>query len=215
VIRIFVGYDPREAIGYPVFCSSVMARTDEAVSFTPVRGEKTPESSTSFNYGRFDVAEQCGYRGWAIWAECDMLARADIAELWAMRRIDYDVMVVKHDYRTRHPVKFLGQKNEDYPRKNWSSLMLINCAGAAWQRMRHHKGWTGPELHRLAFLNDARIGALAPEWNHLVGEYAPNPQARIAHFTIGLPCWQPYDAWEFGGEWAEELAATVSFAEGS
>jgi hypothetical protein len=36
MIRIFAGYDPREAIGYHVFCQSLIERTSEPVAITPL-----------------------------------------------------------------------------------------------------------------------------------------------------------------------------------
>lgn len=210
MIPIFVGYDRREAVAYSVFCHSVLARTEAAVSFAPVTGEKRPESSTAFNYGRFLIPHLMNYRGWAIWADGDMLCRADIAELWDMKDIRCDVMVAKHDYRTKHPVKFLGQKNEDYPRKNWSSLMLINCAGAAWKRLQETE-WSGPEKHRFKFLDDARIGELPLEWNWLVGEYPHTEAAKLAHFTIGTPCWQQYATCDYADEWFKDKHAMLDY----
>lgn len=214
MIPIFVGYDEREAVGFPVFCHSVLARTAERVSFEPVRGIKRPESSTSFEPGRWSVPGRCGFRGIAVWAECDMLCLANIAELVALLDSNCDVMVVKHDYRTRFPVKFLGQKNEDYPRKNWSSLMVFNCNAAVWRRIEDVQPKLS-DLHRFPesitvgtrkvdLFDQDRIGALPMAWNHLVGEYMPNPAAKLAHFTIGLPIWPEYADCEHAAAWRAE-----------
>src|SRR5678809_759768 len=120
-IPLFCGYDPREAIGYSVFCHSVLRRTRAQVSFTPLCGEQVHGASNRFNKIRFEIAERLGFKGWGLWADGDMLCRWDIEELWSQRDNHCDLMVVKHDYTTKHPTKFLGQPNEDYPRKNWSS----------------------------------------------------------------------------------------------
>ena len=69
-----------------------------------------------------------GYEGWSLFVDCDMLARADIAELWALRDDRFAVMCVKHDYVPKTDSKFLGQVQTKYPKKNWSSLMLFNNA---------------------------------------------------------------------------------------
>lgn len=203
-IPIYVGYDEREAVAYSVFCHSVLTRTKSRIAFHPMRGEKVI-GSTSFNPERFRVAEAMDYRGWAVWADGDMLCRTDIEELMAYRDPYCDVVVAKHDYKTKHPVKFLGQPNPDYPRKNWSSVMLINCRQASWERLRH-KPHTLSELHRFAFMDEARIGALPLEWNWLVSEYDYNPAAKLVHFTIGTPCWQEYADCDYAEEWHRELA---------
>lgn len=208
MIPLYVGFDPRESVAYHVFCHSVLTRTKARVSFSPVCGE-LEDASNTFSKARFTIPERQGFRGWAIWADGDMLCRADIQELWDLRKSGCDVMVVKHDYRTKHPVKYLGQRNEDYPCKNWSSLMLIDCGNACWRRPSYAKLLQGPAglLHRFSFLDDDRIGELPKEWNHLVEEYEPNPHAKLAHFTIGIPPFYP--SCEFSAEWFREMRAAT------
>lgn len=206
-IPIYVGYDPREAVAYNVFCHSVLRRTKTRVAFHPMAGQKV-EGSTTFNPERFNVARENGYRGWAIWADGDMLCRADIEELMLFADPNCDVVLAKHEYKTKHPTKFLGQPNPDYPRKNWSSLMLINCGQASWQRLMHRQ-YSLQELHRFEFIDDERIGSLPLEWNWLVGEYAFNQAAKLAHFTIGTPCWLEYADCDYAEEWHRELLATT------
>src|SRR5687767_6404316 len=132
-IRIFVGFDPKEAVAYSVFCHSVLRRTKAQVSFTPVTG-KQRDASNAFVYQRFCIPWMCGYKGRAIWADGDMLCRGDVEELWNLSELGTDVMVVKHQYSTKHPIKYLGQRNDDYERKNWSSLMLIECGNYPWRK---------------------------------------------------------------------------------
>lgn len=209
-IPIYVGYDQREAIAYSVFCHSVLSRTKAQVSFTPVMGEQR-DGSNQFIYARFLVPYMQSYKGWAIWADGDMLCRADVEELWGLRQTGCDVMVVKHNYQTKHPVKYLGQRNDDYPRKNWSSLMLIDCGNSVWRKVtpEYVSKASGAHLHRFEFLEDHRIGELPKEWNWLVSEYDYNRDAKIAHFTIGLPTWYPKA--DYSEEWRAELKAMTHF----
>ena len=205
-IPVYVGFDPRESVAYHVFCHSVLTRTKAQVSFTPVCGSRDDASNT-FSKARFQVPEMQGHRGWAIWADGDMLCRADIQELWNQRKTGYDVMVVKHDYQTKHPVKYLGQRNEDYPCKNWSSVMLMDCGNAVWRRPSYKELLKGPTgfLHRFAFLEDERIGELPKEWNWLVSEYPRNSQAKLVHYTIGIPPFYP--SCDYSAEWFNEMRA--------
>ena len=174
--------------------------------------------ATTFNPERFNVAREMGYRGWAIWADGDMLCRTDIDEVMAYADPYCDVVVAKHDYKTKHPVKFLGQPNHDYPRKNWSSVMLINCGNAAWHRLavghsqKDGQPYTLQDLHRFKFVDEDRIGALPLEWNWLVSEYAFNQAAKLVHFTIGSPCWREYADCDYADEWHEESARMTGFA---
>ena len=67
------------------------------------------------------------FTGWAIFMDCDMLCQDDIAELWNQRDEIYSVMCVKHNHEPKNKTKFLGEPQSSYPKKNWSSLMLMNC----------------------------------------------------------------------------------------
>jgi hypothetical protein len=157
-----------------------------------MRGEKI-EGSTTFNAQRFEVAREMGYTGWAIWADGDMLCRADIAELMDYANTDFDVIVAKHDYKTKHPVKFLGQPNADYPRKNWSSLILWNCGHYANRRLTPELVTESPGsfLHRFQWLRDEQIGELPVEWNTLIGEQ-DSAGASLLHYTLGSPGFTAY-----------------------
>lgn len=85
------------------------------------------------------------------------------------------------------PKKFLGQEQTAYPRKNWSSVMLLNNARCTALTPEFVNGATGLQLHRFQWLDDAQIGALPLDYNHLVGEYEPKPDAKILHWTLGGP----------------------------
>ncbi|MCM3900887.1 MAG: hypothetical protein ND866_04210, partial [Pyrinomonadaceae bacterium] len=89
------------------------------------------DGSNQFIYSRFLVPHLMEYKGWAMFFDGDMLCRSDIKELWKLRDDSYGLMVAKHNYKTKHKLKYLGTDmltvNPDYPRKNWSSVMLINC----------------------------------------------------------------------------------------
>ncbi len=142
-----------------------------------------------------------------------MLCLSDIAELWKLRDERYAVQVVKHDYKTLHPVKYLGESNLDYPRKNWSSVQLINCQHDTWKTVTpiYVKNNTGKHLHRFSFLRDELIGSLPKEYNFIVGEQDQAAFANIAHFSIGLPVWEPYDSWEYADEWRAERSRMNDF----
>lgn len=216
MIRLFVGYDPREAVAFDVFVASVIQRSSLPVSITPLAlnnlrqgyAEAHTDGSNDFIYSRFLVPSLCNFNGWAIFADGDMLCQADLAELWASRDPSKAVQVVKHDYKTKHPVKYLGAKNEDYPRKNWSSVILWNCGHPANQRLQPDfiESCTGSFLHRFSWLDDLLVGELEPTWNWLVGEYDHNPFAKIAHFTLGTPCFQGYTDCDHADAWYHQLA---------
>lgn len=213
-VRLFVGFDNREAVVHSVFAHSVQKFASEPVLIAPVqlpqlRGyrEQHKDGSNAFVYSRFLVPWMCGFSGWAVFADGDMLMRDDIVQLWNMRDVSKAVQVVKHDYKTRYPVKYLGAKNEDYPRKNWSSLVLWNCGHAANKVLTpfHVQAQTGEYLHRFEWLENHEIGSLSNAWNWLVGEYDYNPYASLVHFTVGAPCFKDYWKCDYSDEWFETL----------
>ena len=217
-IPIFVGYDPREAIAYHTCVNSIIRNSSQPVAIVPVAlnlfrdyTETHKDGSNQFIYTRFLVPYLMDYTGHAIFIDGDMIVRGDIAELWNLRDVYKDVQVVKHDYKTRMPVKYLGAKNEDYPRKNWSSVILWNCNSFPNRRLTPEfvQQSTGSELHRFSWIDDDRIGSLPPEWNWLDIEYEPNTNAKLVHYTLGTPCFDEFaDKGSFANEWHQERIHT-------
>lgn len=215
MLRIFIGYDPRESVAFHVLSHSLLRRSSVPLSVSPlVRSQlksvytrpRGPTESTEFSMTRFLVPALSGYQGWSIFMDCDMLCRADIAGLAAEieRQPDKAVLVCKHDYTPRTERKFLGHVQTKYTRKNWSSLMLFNNARCRSLTSDYVNTASGLELHRFAWVDDASIGELSLDWNWLVGEYEYNPNARIVHFTIGGPYFAAYRDCDYAAEWLAE-----------
>ena len=206
MIDIVVGFDQREAVAYHTFCQSVIDNTSAPVRFTPLVAHgmcATRDGSNAFTYSRFLVPHLMGYQGWAIFADGDMICKDDIAKLWALRDDKYAVQVVQHDYKTQFPKKYLGNKNENYPKKNWSSLILWNCKHQAHRYLTPDNiaGLAGKFLHRFEWLNDFEIGQLPLTWNWLVMEYPSNESAELLHYTIGTPCFKDYAGCDMNSYW--------------
>lgn len=213
MIPIFIGYDPREAVAYHVCSNSIVRQVSQPVSLNPLAlrnlgfyVEKHTDGSNHFIYSRFLVPHLMGYRGWAIFMDGDMLLRDDISKLWDLRDESKAVMVVKHDYQTRMTEKYLGSKNENYPRKNWSSVVLWNCEHPANQALTAEfvQGATGAQLHRFTWLDDDLVGELPIEWNWLPDEFGPNEDAKLLHFTLGTPCFHEFASVPMANEWHKE-----------
>ncbi len=213
MINIFIGYDPREAVAYHVCTNSIIRQASVPVSLTPLalnslRGyrETHLDGSNQFIYSRFLVPHLVNYQGWAIFIDGDMLLRADIAELWDMRDESKAVMCVHHDYKTKTTQKYLGAKNQDYPRKNWSSVVLWNCGHSAnrFVTPQFIEGATGAQLHRFTWLSDDLIGEIPKIWNWLPDEFGPNQDAKLLHWTLGTPCFHEYAAAPMAEEWHRE-----------
>lgn len=212
-IPVFIGYDHREAIAYHVCVNSIIRHSTKPVCFTPLAlrnlrdySETHTDGSNQFIYSRFLVPHLMDYRGWAIFMDGDMLVRDDINELWKLRDETKAVQVVKHDYKTRLTEKYLGSKNEDYPRKNWSSVILWNCAHPANKAVTPEfvQAATGAQVHRFTWLTDDLIGGLPREWNWLPDEFGPNDEAKLLHYTLGTPSFHEFATTPMGDEWHRE-----------
>jgi lipopolysaccharide biosynthesis glycosyltransferase len=218
MIPVFIGYDPREAIAYHVCSNSIIRHTSTPVSITALAlntikeyQETHTDGSNQFIYSRFLVPYLMNYQGWAIFIDGDMILRDDITKLWELRDETKAVMVVKHDYKTRMSEKYLGAKNDNYPRKNWSSVILWNCGHPANAAITPGfvQSATGAQVHRFTWLTDDLIGELPNEWNWLDIEYEWNPLAKLVHFTLGTPCFHEFaDQGDFADEWHRERIYT-------
>lgn len=205
MINLFVGFDERESVGTHAFNASVIANCSEPVNITHLAkpaienwfGQQYQEGTNAFTVSRFLIPDLMGRKGWAIFADgADMVCLGDLAELMKLADPFKAVQVVKHKYKTKHPRKYLGTQmeaeNPDYYRKNWASLMLINCGNLRWPRAEDVARMSKIEMLTFAWLGDEQIGSLPKEWNWLADEYGENPNAKIVHFTAGIPGFPEY-----------------------
>jgi len=218
MLTIFCGYDDREAVGTHVFMSSVLERSSVPVAFVPIKMQGVKDGGTNqFTLSRFLVPHLMDYRGEAIFADAaDMICLGDIAELAeTLKEQQHAVKVVKHKYSTRNAVKYIGtpmqSANQDYERKNWASLMLIDCEHPAWRTMtpKAVNTFKTLELLQLRFLDDSEIGELPQEWNRLADEGQAIEGAKILHWTAGVPVFEHYKNARGADLWRQECKRTT------
>jgi len=214
MIRIFIGFDPRETVAWHVLTHSILVRSSEPVSFVPLALEnlkdlmwrdRDPLQSTDFSFSRFLVPHLSSYQGWSLFMDCDMLMLDDVAKLWALRDDRYAVMCVQHNHQPKEKVKFLDQPQTPYGKKNWSSVMLFNNAQCTALTPEYVNTASGLELHQFKWLaDDGLIGALPKTWNHLVGYYESEPMVSNVHYTLGGPYFKEYSNCDYSKEWGAE-----------
>jgi hypothetical protein len=121
--------------------------------------------------------------------DCDMLAFYDVKEIFDLNMSEFAMRVVKHNHVPTEVVKMDGRIQTCYPRKNWSSLMFMDCSRlTCWTPKAVHErpaAW----LHRFEPIPDRLIGEIAPEWNVLDH---PKEGTRLLHMTSGGPWFKAY-----------------------
>ncbi|MGE4061829.1 MAG: hypothetical protein AB7E79_00530 [Rhodospirillaceae bacterium] len=216
MIRIFIGYDPAEAVAFSVLAHSIAVRSSAPIAISPLMlrhlagiltRERHPLQATEFSFSRFLVPYLSDYEGWSLFCDCDMLVLDDVKKLWDLRDNRYAVQVVKHDHKPADRSKFLDRPQSPYEKKNWSSVMLFNNGKCRALTPDYVNRASGLELHQFKWLeNEELIGELPPRWNHLV-DYDPSlPAAEISllHYTEGGPYFDDYRHCGYADEWFAE-----------
>jgi hypothetical protein len=215
--QVYIGYDEKESVAYHVLSHSILRHASCPVSITPVMRSQIervytrprgPMESTDFSLSRFLVPYLSGYEGYSLFLDCDMLCQADIAQLlmYGLAFQNKAVHVVQHDYTPMSTRKFLDQPQTTYAKKNWSSVMLFNNRRCTALTPEYVNAATGLALHQFQWLHEEEVGDLPTEWNWLVGEYAPNADAKLLHYTLGTPCFPEYAQCEQADRWHAEYA---------
>jgi lipopolysaccharide biosynthesis glycosyltransferase len=225
-VKVFIGWDSREDIAYQVARKSILDLTSIPVEITPLKQKELRKSgmywrdvdklaSTEFTFTRFLIPELCNFNGWALFIDCDFVFLCDVKEIFDQIDEKYAIMCVQHDYIPKSDTKMDGQRQTIYPRKNWSSMMLINCGHSSNQCVTkefvNDSEKTGAFLHRFSWLNDTEIGQLSHEYNWLVGWYKEpeDGKPKALHYTEGGPWFSEYENCEYANTW-KGVAATLN-----
>ena len=221
MLKVFAGYDPRVPQGFEVFRHSVERHASGPVAVIPLDQDKLrvqgvctrpqdERASTPFSLTRFLIPSLCGFRGAAVFCDgSDMLMTRDVYELVGQTSLSCPVWCVQHDYHPRQAPKFFDQAQHDYPRKNWSSVMVFHCGECTNLNQGAANTLEPSSLHQLLWARQDRIGSLPLEWNWLAGEDEyrwdnfERPPALI-HYTLGLPVVPGAIKTEFDNLWFSE-----------
>ena len=219
-MKIYIGYDSSnygQEMAYEVCKRSIYNYNSKAEVF-PIKLKELREAnifnravdqkqSTEFTYTRFLTPYLCRYAEKGLFCDSDFLWRCDVEETLKFIRDDQSVSCVQHEYaECKSKTKMDGLKQEWYPRKNWSSLMLFNsthedCKNLTTKAVSEE---TPKFLHRMEWTSDENIGSIPIEYNYLVGYYE-KIEPKALHFTDGGPWHQDYVNVEYGQEWLSYL----------
>jgi lipopolysaccharide biosynthesis glycosyltransferase len=227
-LRIFIGWDSREPIAYEVAKATALANSSIPLDIQPIKLDDLveqglysrdidPLASTEFTYSRFFTPKLAGFKGWALFCDCDFLFFGDLAELRNYQDASKAVLCAKHDYQPKDGVKMDGKVQTSYPRKNWSSFMFFNCDHPSTQQLTPEvvNSQTGAYLHRMQWAADDEIGDLPIEWNWLEGwneKPADGGLPKAVHYTRGGPWFKDWQDVDYGDKWrAEALKIDPAF----
>ena len=193
---VHVGFDSRHREMYDLctgsirhYCKDAVIKPNTARTIPAYDRPSKDNESTTFVYSRFYIPYCSFWSGWAIFCDGDFLWQDDVTKLWEQRDNRYAVMVCKHNYESKIKTKAFGHVQENFPRKNWSSLIMWNCAHPSNRVLtpEYCNSAEPKQLHRFLHLQDKEIGGLDLRWNWLVDEYDYTESAGALHFTNGGP----------------------------
>jgi lipopolysaccharide biosynthesis glycosyltransferase len=217
--KVFIGWDPREDIAYQVSEHSILFRSPGADVVPLVQSDLRkvglytrpvdPLSSTEFTFTRYLIPAIMNYKGWALFLDCDIIFLEDTQKLFDLADDRYAIMCAKHEYEVKETIKMDNRVQTTYPRKNWSSVMLINCGHPSNRVLTPElvNSETGQYLHRFSWLKDDEIGEFSHEWNWLVSVYnePKDGKPKAIHYTLGGPWFKDYRNCDYKTEWLGEL----------
>jgi len=188
MLRVFIGVDARQPVAFTVCASSVLRHAKSRVSVEPTRIDWLPgftrRGLTDFTFLRYMVPWMCGYEGVAVFMDGDIIVRADINDLVALADPLAPVSVAKH-----------------VARFEWPSVMVFRndkCRALSFEYVNNPL--TAPQSLEWA----KTIGELPSEWNHAILWEPHKEDAKLLHFTCGLPAWPETERSPHAGKWQEE-----------
>ena len=92
-MKVFIGWDSREDIAFQVAKYTIQKHNPD-IKVYPLKLDTLKEigaytrdvdkkASTEFTFSRFMVPYLTGYKGWALFIDCDFLCKADLKDLFA------------------------------------------------------------------------------------------------------------------------------------
>lgn len=192
-MKVFIGYDPRQPVAFQVLAHSIWKRASKPVEIIRLQLNQLPlkrKGLTEFTYSRFLVPHLCDYKGIAVFMDADMLCLGDVHQI--EREPIAAVSVVKNRIRFE-----------------WPSMMVFACSACLKLTPEYIEK---ENCFDMTWAN--AVGEIDPAWNHLVGYDPPRDDAKLVHFTKGIPVWAETEGGEYAAEWtaeAQESISTVSY----
>jgi hypothetical protein len=149
----------------------------------------TRQGATEFTYSRFLVPYLSNFEGYSVFMDEDMIAKGDVYELLEHVNEDQSVFVMS-----------------EQPKFEWPSFMVFNnakCRVLTPEYVQDEKN----VLFDFAWAEG--IGTLPAEWNHAVGISESREDAKLYHYTQGIPYWPECRGLLEDRFWLEEYKAML------
>lgn len=195
MLKVFIGYDIRQPVAFQVLAHSIWKRASQPVEIVRLDIRQLPikrTGLTEFTYSRYYVPYLMDYQGEALFLDSDMLCLTDICELFEIAR------------QNKEPLSVVKGKEQF----EWPSLMYFNNP-KCWRLVPSFIENQSPQ--KWVFEN---AGELPARFNHIIPYDGLNPDAKIVHFTQGIPCFPETKDSEYGELWrheAQECMSTVTW----
>lgn len=213
-INIYIGLDEPHLEAFDVCKYSILEKNKKyninihPINYNTVKEynrKKDQYESTQFAFARFFAPYLSDFKGISIFLDGDFLLLESIDKLLDLYNPKYALQCCQHDYKPKESVKMSGKIQAAWPRKNWSSLMIINNEHPKNKTLTPTtiNNQSGAFLHRFKWLDDAEIGSLPLQWNWLVNWYTePDDGYPLAlHYTEGGPWLKEFKNCEYSGLW--------------
>lgn len=195
--RVFIGWDPRQPVSYTVLQHSIITRSSQPVSIAPLVLSQLPlkrAGLTEFTFSRFLVPWLCEFKGVALFTDVDVLVRGNVCELLAMANDDAATAAV---WVSKNKLKY-----------EWASVMLFDCEHPDNAVLTPEYVEKAAGLHQIGWT--PFVGDLPSEWNHLVGYDPPRDDAKLLHYTQGIPAYPETLGGGYAKEWKDEARAAMA-----
>ena len=202
MLKIFIGYDPRQAISYNVCQHSILIRVTKPVAIIPLVIEALPikrQGLTPFTWSRFLVPYLSDFKGISIFLDADIILQSDINEL---------IELINNIYADKEmPAVSVVKSSQKF---EWASVIVFNCSHKDNLILTpNYIDNTKENLHQISWTEN--IGEIPGLWNHLVGYDKEwnfelyKSDVKLIHYTQGVPAWLETSDCEFSEEWKKEL----------
>jgi hypothetical protein len=124
---------------------------------------------------------------WVLFCDCDFLFTGDVRDVLSGLDRSKAVYCVQHEYTPANAIKMDGKTQTSYPRKNWSSFMLLNGSHPDVRALTPDivNSSAPAYLHRFDWVHDqGHIGALDLVIDGPTPAMHRRPRAILAHAEL-------------------------------